>query len=172
MASTKSGSFRGPCMAINGLGDQYHQAYHSHSVRHPPIGGRRPGTWSPAGVRRAQAAGANAGSERDSNATLRRPGAALVGHHHALDRAEHGHVPSRAIVEAESGDGTDRATAAGRDKGQVLAEQHCVHGRVTGALKRDDAAMDVGLQLAARCEIAKPSAMIFPELRIVPPVPI
>ena len=65
-----------------------------------------------------------------------------------------------------------RLAVRGRDEGQVLAEQHCVHGRVTGALKRDDAAMDVGLQLAARCEIAKPSAMIFPELRIVPSVPI
>src|SRR3954454_23610349 len=39
MASTRSGSFRGPCIAINGLCDQYHQAYHNHSMRHPPIGG-------------------------------------------------------------------------------------------------------------------------------------
>ena len=142
-------------------------------MRHPPIGGgagRADG--GPAGGCRIRAARADAGSERDAKAPFRGAGAALVGHHHALDRAEHGHVPSRAIVEAESGDGTDRAAAARRDEGQVLAEQHCVHGRVTGALKRDDAAMDVGLQLAARCEIAKPSAMIFPELRIVPPVPI
>jgi hypothetical protein len=27
-------------MAINGLSDQYHQAYHSPNMRHPPIGGR------------------------------------------------------------------------------------------------------------------------------------
>src|SRR6478609_11435938 len=39
MDSTRSGSFGGRCMAINGLSDQYHQEYHNHSMRRPPIGG-------------------------------------------------------------------------------------------------------------------------------------
>ncbi|APO54071.1 ribose-phosphate diphosphokinase [Bradyrhizobium diazoefficiens] len=34
-----AGSFRGPCMAMNGMSDQYHQAYHNRGTRHPPIGG-------------------------------------------------------------------------------------------------------------------------------------
>ena len=57
-------------------------------------------------MRRVQAAGANAGSERDANAAPRGASAPLVGHHHALDRAEHGHVAAGTVVEAEAGDGT------------------------------------------------------------------
>src|SRR4051812_16549935 len=107
------------------------------------------GRMEPAGVRRAQAAGANAGSERDANATLRGAGAALVGHHHALDRAEHGHVAAGAVVEADAGDGADGAAAARRHERQVLAEQHGVDASVADALECDHAAVDIGLELAA-----------------------
>ena len=34
-----AGSSRGPCMAMNGRSDQYHQAYHDSGAPHPSMGG-------------------------------------------------------------------------------------------------------------------------------------
>jgi hypothetical protein len=60
-------------------------------------------------------------SERGADAALGGDDAALVGHHRALDRAEHRDLLVGMVVEAGADHGADGAALARRHEGEVLA---------------------------------------------------
>src|SRR5262245_18339173 len=88
--------------------------------------------------------GAKRRSEPDTHAALGGCGAALVGHHRALEGAEHRHALVDRDVEAGTGDRADRAVLARRREAEALPDQNAVDAGITNALQRDHAAMQVG----------------------------
>src|SRR5947209_4155155 len=103
-------------------------------------------------------------SERDAEAALGAGGAALVGHRHALERAEQRDVLAGVIVDARAEHRADGAAAARRREGEVLPEQHRPDRGVTDTLQRDDAAMHVRLERLLAAEACDPGQIKFAAL--------
>src|SRR3978361_992870 len=85
-------------------------------------------------------------SERDANAAFGGADAAAIGHRDAFEPAEYGDVGTNVIVEASTRDQTDGTARARWRECEILADQDGVDGAAAGALLRDQAAMQVGLQ--------------------------
>src|SRR5262249_51969467 len=91
-----------------------------------------------------EARGTERRSEPDTHAGFGGCGAALVGHHRALEGAEHGYASVDRDVEAGTSHRSDRAVLARRREPEGLPGQHAVDVRVTEPLQRDHAAMHAG----------------------------
>src|SRR5262249_55220288 len=83
-------------------------------------------------------------SEPDAQAGFGGGGSALVGHHGALEGAEHRCALADRDVEAATGHRPDRAGLARRRKCKALPDQHAIDVGVAEPLQRNHAAMQAG----------------------------